>query len=59
MKLKIKSIQEKYIWAGLFCLIVLLAVIRMFWNIGGDYFTFIDEYVTFDVSTGFAKTGKF
>lgn len=59
MKLKTKSIQEKYVWTGLFCLIVLLAVIRMFWNISGDYFTFLDEYITFDVSAGFAKTGKF
>lgn len=59
MKLKAKPIQEKYIWAGLCCLIGLLAVIRMFWNIGGDYFTFLDEYPTFDVAAGFAKTGKF
>lgn len=59
MKLKTRSIEEKYIWAGLFCLIGLLAVIRMFWNIGGDYFTFLDEYPTFDVAAGFAKTGKF
>lgn len=59
MKLKTKPIQEKYIWAGLFCLVGLLAVVRMFWNIGGDYFTFLDEYPTFDVAAGFAKTGKF
>lgn len=59
MKLKEKLTQEKYVWTGLFCLIVFLAVIRMFWNVGGDYFTFLDEYITFDVSAGFAKTGKF
>lgn len=58
MKIKTRSIEEKYIWAGLFCLIGLLAVIRMFWNIGGDYFTFLDEYPTFDVAAGFMHTGK-
>lgn len=58
MKLKTRSIEEKYIWAVLFCLIGLLAVIRMFWNIGGDYFTFLDEYPTFDVAAGFMHTGK-
>lgn len=59
MRLRTKTIQEKYIWTGLFCLIGLLAVIRMFWNIGGDYFTFLDEYATFDVAAGFAQKGEF
>lgn len=59
MKIKTKQIQEKYIWAGGFWLIFFLAVIRLFWNVDGDYFTFLDEYITFDVSAGFAKTGKF
>lgn len=59
MKIKTKPIQEKYIWGSLFCLVGLLAFVRMFWNIGGDYFTFLDEYPTFDVAAGFAKTGKF
>lgn len=54
-----RTLQGKYIWLGLFCLIGILAIVRMFWNIGGDYFTFLDEYQTFDVAAGFAETGKF
>lgn len=59
MRLKIKSIQKNYVWMGLVCIIALIAIARMFWNIDGDYFTFLDEYPTFDVAAGFAKTGKF
>lgn len=57
--LKTKLQNKKNIWLLLFVCVGILASLRMFWQIGGDYFTFLDEYPTFDVAAGFARSGKF
>ena len=57
--LKTKLQNKKNIWLLLFVCVGILASLRMFWQIGGDYFTFLDEYPTFDVAAGFAHSGKF
>lgn len=57
--LKTKLQNQKNRWLLLFLCMGILASLRMFWHIGGDYFTFLDEYPTFDVAAGFARSGKF
>lgn len=46
-------------WLLLFGIILLIAVVRLFYGIQGDYFSFLDEYTTFDTAAGFFHTGKF
>ena len=60
MKTKVISkIKKEKIWISLFGLISVISIVRFFYALSGDYFTFLDEYPTFDVAAGFAKTGKF
>lgn len=47
------------IWKILFAGILAVSVLRFFYGITGDYFTFLDEYITFDTAAGFTHTGKF
>ena len=47
------------IWKILFAVILAVSVLRFFYGITGDYFTFLDEYITFDTAAGFTHTGKF
>lgn len=47
------------LWLILLLAMAALAALRYFWLLSGDYYTFLDEYPTFDVAAGFANTGKF
>lgn len=59
MKRKIiERIKENKAWLLLLLLIFIISVIRFLYVINGDYFTFLDEYQTFDVAAGFMHTGK-
>ncbi len=51
--------KRKRIWQLLFVVMLILASCRFFYRITGDYFTFLDEYQTFDTAAGFTHTGKF
>ncbi len=51
--------RRKRIWQLLFAAMMLLAACRFFYRITGDYFTFLDEYQTFDTAAGFTHTGRF
>lgn len=51
--------REQKIWIGLAIGIGLIAILRFFYAITGDYYTFLDEYATFDAAVGYYKTGKF
>lgn len=57
-KLKSATKQEK-IWLLLALVILILTAARYFFALLGDYYTFLDEYPTFDAAVGFFKTGKF
>lgn len=53
------NIKNEKIWWILFGIIICCSIIRFFYAINGDYFTFLDEYTTFDTAVGFTHAGKF
>ncbi len=58
--MKLKTVKRsELIWYILFGLVLAAAGLRIFYTITGDYFTFVDEYQTFDTAAGFTHTGRF
>lgn len=57
---KFRNRNKQYdIWIILAVCVGILAVARYFFMLLGDYYTFVDEYQTFDAAAGYYKTGKF
>ena len=57
---KFRNRDKQYdIWIILAVLMAVLAAVRYFYALLGDFYTFLDEYPTFDAAVGFYKTGKF
>lgn len=57
---KFRNRDKQYdVWIILAVLIAVLATVRYFYALLGDFYTFLDEYPTFDAAVGFYKTGKF
>lgn len=56
---KFRKRDKKYdIWLALVVCGGIVAMVRYFFCLFGDYYTFVDEYQTFDTAVGFFKTGK-
>lgn len=53
-----KRNQQCEMWIVLAVYIGIATVVRYFFRLFGDYYTFVDEYQTFDTAVGFFKTGK-
>ena len=57
---KFRNRDKQYdVWIILAVLIAVFATVRYFYALLGDFYTFLDEYPTFDAAVGFYKTGKF
>lgn len=53
-----KRDKQYDIWIVLAVCVGIAAIVRYFFRLFGDYYTFVDEYQTFDTAVGFFKTGK-
>lgn len=58
-QIKISEEKCKKKWVALFGIIIIISCIRFFYGIFGDYYTFLDEYQTFDVAAGLTYAGEF